>query len=129
MKTKALYTIHILVGLIIAWGVGFSQASGKVSAPSGAAEGRSPNVSTSVSEAFNFQGVLKENGQPVNGVRSMTFAIYMSDNCASGYLNFVGPLDVTVTNGLFNVPLDFYQSYFDGRVLSISVSVGGTVVG
>src|SRR5580765_7382531 len=69
---------------------------------------------TPLGTAFTYQGQLKSNGAPAGGTFNMTFALF--DGPALG--SQIGPTlvcdgsagnppPVTVTNGLFNVTLDF----------------------
>jgi hypothetical protein len=121
MKKKWVVAIHIVVALVTAWSLGYSQAAGKA-VNQVAAAGTVPS-------AFNYQGVLRENNQPVTGTRSMVFGLYTDSGCSGTALATDGPIVVTVTNGLFNVTLAFYYDNFNGQDLWLSTSVGGTAVG
>jgi hypothetical protein len=126
MKNKMIYLIHFLLIALIAWGFGYSQAFGKASGVPAAAPSR-PEDWQNVRMAFNYQGVLKENGLPVTGVRQMTFEFYLSTDCSIHYFASIGPVDVNVTNGLFNVPLDTL-GYFVGVAYGIRPIVAGTAL-
>jgi hypothetical protein len=71
---------------------------------------------------FSFQGRLQDNGAPANGAYDMQFRLY--DDPSAGVQ--VGPLvtrnDVDVSNGLFNVRLDF-GDVFDGTALYLEIEV------
>ena len=86
----------------------------------------SPRLAT----AFNYQGVLKENGIPVTGIRDMIFALYNLDNCAGGFQGGQNITDVSVNNGLFNVPVEINPtpSPYSGQRLWLGISVNGTQV-
>jgi hypothetical protein len=76
--------------------------------------------------AFSYQGRLNDGGQPANGTNyGMVFYLY---NVPTGgtALGNLGIVSVTVSNGLFTVPLDF-GNQFDGtpRWLEISVQKNG----
>lgn len=77
--------------------------------------------------AFTYQGRLRQNGSPAEGLYDFRFRLY--DAPLSG--NQVGPLlshdAVAVSNGLFMVELDFGSgAYADGaRWLHISVQTNG----
>lgn len=78
--------------------------------------------------AFSYQGELNANGAPANGTNySMVFYVY---NTATGgtSLGNVGIASVTVSNGLFSVPLDF-GNIFDGTPRWLEVSLEKTGVG
>ncbi len=66
--------------------------------------------------AFTYQGVLEQNGQPVNGTFDLQFQLRST---ASG--SQVGPapdlcvFDVPVVDGVFTVSLDFGSAYASGQ--------------
>jgi hypothetical protein len=130
MKSRWVFSMHILLALVVAWGLGFSQASAIGAGQTGQTpeSPASVNSDSALSTAFNYQGSLKENGLPVNGVRSMSFSIYWDAACASTH-DDIGPYNVTVTNGLFNVPLDFSAGPFGGSAVWLEVIVAGTSLG
>jgi len=69
-----------------------------------------PSWTASPPPEINFQGVLRDaGGQPITGVRDMTFRFYLSpsgsDDVLSDRHQAGASLAVTVTNGLFNVLL------------------------
>ena len=95
---------------------------------------------TPVGTAFTYQGVLEEGGVPANGTYDFVFQMF---NAPTGG-NVVGnnPLmlaDVVVTDGLFQVELDFGDlNFFDsrrpiwdgnGRWLEVSVGDPAQVLG
>ncbi|GIV10454.1 MAG: hypothetical protein KatS3mg019_2545 [Fimbriimonadales bacterium] len=77
-------------------------------------------------QPFTYQGMLKQNGQPVNATLSMTFKLY--DALTGG--NQVGSSitqNVAVQNGLFTVQLDF-GSVWTGQDRYLEIAVGSTVL-
>ena len=86
----------------------------------------SPRLAT----AFTYQGVLKENGIPVTGIRDMIFALFKQDACAGGLLGAQNITDVLVNNGLFSVPVEINPdpTPYDGQRLWLRVEVNNTVV-
>src|SRR5438034_1032873 len=79
------------------------------------------------STIFNYQGRLDVNGNPANGLYDFEFTIYKVE---TNGLIIAGPMTntaVAVSNGLFNVPLDFGQQPFLGvnRWLDIAVRTNG----
>jgi len=73
---------------------------------------------------FIYQGVLKDNGAPANGLYDFQFTLYGSVTPVAGPLPDSA---VGVTNGLFTAQLDFGSAAFDGtpRFLEIAVRTNG----
>lgn len=79
--------------------------------------------------AFTYQGQLTDGGQPANGSYDLKFTLH---DAASGGNAVAGPITnaVSVTDGLFTVPLDFGPGAFTGDARWLEVAVrtnGGTV--
>ncbi|MCL6534627.1 MAG: hypothetical protein K6U77_01005 [Armatimonadetes bacterium] len=74
-----------------------------------------------IAQPFTYQGMLKQNGNPVNATLSMTFKLY--DALTGG--NQIGSAitqNVSVQNGLFTVELNFGNVWTGGdRYLEIQV--------
>jgi hypothetical protein len=83
-----------------------------------------------VDPSFTYQGVLTEDGQPVNGKRDMDFFIYTSSDCSetSKAWDLTIP-DVEVDNGLFTVKLDTATYLFDGQAYWLKAIVEGVPLG
>jgi hypothetical protein len=88
---------------------------------------------TALDGSFTYQGRLAENNQPANGTYDLRFTIYGAETgsaqiCTVAAEDTVERADVTVTNGLFTVPLDFCAEAFDGdkRWLEIAVRPGSS---
>jgi hypothetical protein len=80
------------------------------------------------SSAFSYHGFLTDQGGPATGIYDLRFTIY---DAASGGTAASAPVtaaDLGVTNGLFNVTLDFGATAFDGsdRWLEIAVRPGAS---
>lgn len=75
---------------------------------------------------FSYQGSLNENGQSATGVYDFKFNLFGAAANGSPLASEVAVDDLGVTNGLFNVFLDFGAGAFDGsdRWLEISVRPG-----
>jgi hypothetical protein len=77
---------------------------------------------------INYQGILVENGTPVDGTKSVHFRIY--DSASGGASLWTEVQNVTFTNGLFSVLLGstdaIPETVFDGsrRWLSVSIADG-----
>src|SRR5438046_2972150 len=77
--------------------------------------------------AFTYQGRLTDGGSPANGNYDLRFTIYDSD---AGGTVVAGPTTnspTSVSNGLFDVTLDFGARPFDGnaRWLEVAVQTSG----
>ncbi|GBC92056.1 hypothetical protein HRbin15_00518 [bacterium HR15] len=83
-------------------------------------------ASLACAQPFTYQGMLKQNGAPVNATLSMTFKLY--DALTGG--NQVGSSitqNVAVQNGLFTVQLDF-GTVWTGSDRYLEIAVGSTVL-
>jgi hypothetical protein len=74
--------------------------------------------------AFTYQGQLQQNGQPADGTFDLTFELF-ADDAGTSALGAVCIDDITITDGLFAVELDFgFGVFADGdRWLEISTRV------
>ncbi len=86
-----------------------------------------PAAGQTAGSAFTYQGQLKDDGHPADGLYDLQFSLYDGAGTIVG-----GPItteDQQVTNGLFNVVLDFGGSLFTGdtRFLEIGVRPGASV--
>ena len=89
MKTK-LY--HLIIAFVMLVGINQASAQGTL---------------------FTYQGQLNDSGQSANGT-NYGIMFYLYDASTNGnLLANLGIVNVTVTNGLISVPLDF-GSQFDG---------------
>lgn len=93
---------------------------------SGEGDGRSIEAATALTTAFTYQGRLTDGGSPANGVYDLRFILYDAETGGAQVGGIVAKEDVTVTNGLFSVELDFGASAFtgDARWLEIAVRPG-----
>ncbi len=85
---------------------------------------------TSVSLAetnLNFQGQLSQAGQPANGQYDMIFIVYDALTGGNQQATPITETDITVSDGIFNVLLDFGDAAFnsDPRWLEIFVRETG----
>jgi hypothetical protein len=129
MKGKWTLLGSILAVLLLALAAGLTWAQG----PEPPGEGVQPegdvSIAATVSSKISYQGVLKENGQPVNAPRNMVFRFYTTSDCTGTPVQEVTKNNVPVSNGLFSVALEVSQNHFNGQGLWVAVDVGGTVVG
>ncbi len=79
------------------------------------------------SAGFTYQGRLMDQGAPANGQYDLSFKLVDASGSPQGLPNTVTVSDVTVTNGVFIVQLDFGLNAFPGadRYLEISLRRGG----
>lgn len=78
--------------------------------------------------SFTYQGHLQLNGSPVSGSSDLSFSLFDAPSGGQKIGNSVIANDVSVTNGLFTVVLDFGSAAFNGsaRWLQIEVRPGNS---
>ncbi len=83
-------------------------------------------ASLSFAQSFTYQGYLREGGLPANGNYQMTFRLF---SVASGgtALASIGPVSVTVSNGLFTQELNF-GNVWTGADRWLEIQVGSTAL-
>ncbi len=120
MKSQRILISLVILTTLLAPTMGLTQAQGP-----GPQEAVTSQAFTG--NAFTYQGFLRDGGNPANGEHDFRFILY--DALTGG--NQVGGIvikdNVTVTNGLFSVALDF-GSAFDGygRWLEVGVRPGSS---
>jgi hypothetical protein len=122
MKTKKLWSISIVVSVLLAL-VTVGSVLGQEPEPGG-----DIGAQTTVGTGFTHQGRLTDGGSPANGEYDFQFRLYdaVSSGSQVGSTNNRG--NVTVTEGLFTVQLDFGSGAFNGdaRYLEIRVRPGAS---
>lgn len=114
MKGKWTLLGSIVAVLVLALAAGLTQAQG----PEPPGEGVQPQgevgIQALMGTAFTYQGYLKKGGTPYNGNCDFVFSLW--DAATEG--NQIGSnqdrLNVSVSNGLFTVQLDFGADAFQG---------------
>jgi hypothetical protein len=84
------------------------------------------------STAFTYQGFLRDNGQPANGVYDLRFALFDSADGGNQIGSVVFVNNVNVADGLFTVEVDFGAAPFNTgarRWIEIGVRPGGRTGG
>jgi hypothetical protein len=83
-------------------------------------------ASVAYAQPFTYQGFLKDGGNPANGNYNMTFRLF---SVATGgtAIATVGPVSVSVSNGLFTRELNF-GSVWDGSDRYLEIQVGATTL-
>jgi hypothetical protein len=127
MTRKKGFTSALVLGLLLALAAGMSQAQEPQGdmAPQDAA---STLLGMSLGTAFTYQGRLTDGGSPANGDYDFEFRLYDADSGDGQVGSTVTVGDVTVSDGLFTVELDFGGSRFtgDARWLRIGVRAGSS---
>ena len=77
-------------------------------------------VAGDLSNGFSYQGVLTENGVPVSGNRDMEFKLYDAGSGGSQVGSTISQ-NVPVSNGQFNVALNWGRDKIDGKALWLRV--------
>lgn len=128
MKNKWTIMGMIVAVLSLALAVGFSQVQGSEPPGGGGQPQGDVGIQELMGTAFTYQGVLREDGNPVNDTCDFEFSLY--DNASDGAQ--VGTtqtkVGVQVSNGYFTIPdLDFGAGAFQGdaRWLQIAVKCAG----
>ncbi len=88
-----------------------------------AAQSETPGLQAVVGTAFTYQGRLTQSGGPVNGTCDIEFRLF--DDAAAGAQigSTQTKTNVTVTNGVFTVALDFGATAFNGDARWLAISV------
>ncbi len=85
------------------------------------------SIAAPVTTAFTYQGQLKSDGSPANGLHDLRFRLFDAQ-AAGAQVGLTVCLDgVDIVNGLFTVSLDFGAQFNgDARFLEIEVRADGT---
>jgi len=131
MKTQQIRVLAgaLVLGLLLALAVGLVQAQGAARPAGGAQPGANFSVTSVITSAISYQGVLEENGSPVDGSRNMIFRLYSDGGCATQVGSSIDVGSVQVSDGLFSVALPVDPDDFNGQGLWLEVEVGGTKIG
>jgi hypothetical protein len=78
---------------------------------------------TDMGTAITYQGKLTDAGLPANGAYDLRFILYDSSVAGSQVGPVVALEDVTITNGLFTVSLDFGAGGFAGQARWLDIAV------
>ncbi len=112
------------------WLAGNVVAQPEAQAPGEGQQARSEvSLTADVGSKISYQGVLRENGQPVNGQRNMIFRLYSTPICSTQVGGNIVKNNVPVAAGRFAVDLAVNHRHFDGQALWLEVEVAGTKIG
>src|ERR1043165_1452633 len=90
--------------------------------------GASSQDVTALGTSFTYQGKLLDGGSPANGTYDLRFVLYDDPTAGASVGSPLTKDDVTVTNGLFTVDLDFGATAFagDARWMELAVRPGAS---
>ena len=108
----------LVVSILILLGLGAAGAEGG---------GRAAPLQAPAGTAFTYQGHLEDGGGPANGLYDIRFYLFDDAVAGSQVAPYITLQDVSVTEGLFTVTLD-YGNVFDGdsRWLEIWIRPGAS---
>ncbi|MCC6269071.1 MAG: hypothetical protein IT300_16000 [Dehalococcoidia bacterium] len=86
-------------------------------------QGRSIEAVTALGSSFTYQGRLTDAGSPANGTYDLRFILYDADTAGASVGTTQTKDDVTVTNGLFGVELDFGAGAWNGDARWVEIAV------
>jgi hypothetical protein len=116
-----------ILGLMLILGALLIVPSGAVGAQGPEPQGGADTLAA-LGTAFTYQGRLNDGGDLANGTYDFEFKLYDAASGGSQVGSTVTKNDVTVTDGLFTVELDFGSGAFNGdaRWLEIGVRPGSS---
>jgi hypothetical protein len=127
MKSRRVALTAVALAVLLTFIAGYTLAG--ASSARGDLPAQSPQtVSSQVGRSFTYQGVLKENGQPVTGTRAMTFFLHRDGDCTSPFSD-ISNSAVEVFDGLFTVELPVQNNAFDGQAVWLQAEVAGQKLG
>jgi trimeric autotransporter adhesin len=87
-----------------------------------------PTLQEATVTAFTYQGQLQEKGFPVNGTCNFIFELWNVESGGTAALESLSIDDISLTDGIFTVQLNFDLRYFEGdaRWLAIQVDCEGS---
>ena len=119
-----MHRLHVLLLLCLAIvGLTVHHAGGAL-----AQEDGQISAQATLGTTFTYQGRLTDNGSPADGTYDFRFILYDAEIGGSQVGSTVTQEDVTVTDGLFTVTLDFGSGAFQGdaRWLEVAVRPGSS---
>ena len=83
-------------------------------------------ASAQTDTTFTYQGELRENGSPANGMFDIEFKLWNAATGGNQIGNEIENDELPVVNGRFTVELDFGADAFDNTNRWLQISVNGT---
>jgi hypothetical protein len=118
----------VISGIFFIYSTGGSVTAQQMQTDDNQASG-AESVAAVVGSRIFYQGMLKQNDQPVNGVKNLTFKMFTDEACTTQIGDDMVINDVSVENGLFQVYLDPSPNPFNGQALWLNVIVGTSDLG
>lgn len=129
MKRQRNFAGVLALGLLLTLVVGVTLAQGP-EPPEGEMQPQGAlSVTGLVASTISYQGMLTEDGGPVDGSRNMIFRLYSDDSCSTQVGSDIDVGNVQVNDGFFDVDLDVDQDDFNGQGLWLEAEVDGTDIG
>jgi hypothetical protein len=130
MKTVSSLSAILLVGALfaLAGSVALGLAQGPEPPEQGLPQG-DLSLEATVASKFSYQGLLREDGNPVTGSRDLTFRLFEDEGCSTQVGDDIDRPGVQVSNGLFSVELEVTHSHFNGQGLWLEAALGNTRIG
>jgi hypothetical protein len=130
MKTVRNLSALLLVGALfaLAGSVALGLAQGPEPPEQGLPQG-DLSLEATVASKFSYQGLLREDGNPVTGSRDMTFRLYEDEGCSTQVGADINQPGVQLVNGLFSVELEVTHSHFNGQGLWLEAALGNSRIG
>jgi hypothetical protein len=116
MKGRSILINLLALGLMLALVAGLALAQGP-EPESGT------GIQADLGTEFTYQGRLTDGGIPADGDYDFRFILYDAGVGGSQVGSIEAPEDVTVTEGLFTVALDFGSAAFDGQARWLEIGV------
>ncbi|MEM7125684.1 MAG: hypothetical protein AAF702_05120 [Chloroflexota bacterium] len=123
MRTRTIFSTALLVMGIVIGVYNINLVTPVGAQGEGDVETSAATVDAAISTGFTYQGQLMDNEKPANGSFDFQFILYDTLTGGNQQGGTVTELEVAVSNGLFNVSLDFGQSVFNGEQRFIEVGV------
>ncbi len=81
-----------------------------------------------LANTITYQGQLEQSGAPFSGSQDMQFRLFDAPNSGNEVAPLVVVNDVQITQGQFQVELDFGAGVFDGQPRYMEIRVGGSTL-
>ncbi len=119
----------VSLGLLLALAIGPAYGQGRPESQGHLGPEGDYGLDAAVSSTITYQGMLLEDGHPVQGSRDMVFRFYTGAGCLPPLGATVSMPGVGVQGGVFTVHLPATEDYFAGQGVWLEVEVEGTAIG